>query len=146
MVAADSVCYLVPLLLATLRAAALSGGVGAICRMYGGVVKQLPYGWGAEAQGAFTGSPVDLADGFIHFSTAEQVEETARRHFADQTDLVLVTVDPDKLVDALKWEPSRGGALFPHLYGGIHPNAVTATYPVIRDEAGQFLSIEFDNG
>ncbi len=91
---------------------------------------------GAEAQGAFTGSPVDLADGFIHFSAAEQVEETARRHFAGQTDLVLVTVDPDKLVDALKWEPSRGGALFPHLYGALPTDAVVLVSFLPLDEGG----------
>ena len=90
----------------------------------------------AETQGAFTGSPVDLADGFIHFSTAEQVEETARRHFAGQTDLVLVTVDSDKLGDALKWEPSRGGALFPHLYGALPTDAVVSVSPLLLDEGG----------
>jgi len=66
--------------------------------------------------GTTRGAPVDLADGFIHLSTAAQVAETAARHFATESDLVLVAVDPDRLGDALKWEPSRGGALFPHLY------------------------------
>ncbi len=70
----------------------------------------------AEAEGRFTGSPVDLADGFIHFSTAAQVRETARRHYAGQEDLLLVAVRTAGLGDALKWEPSRGGDLFPHLY------------------------------
>ena len=77
----------------------------------------------AEERGSFTGSAVDVADGFIHFSTAAQVEETARRHFAGETDLVLVAVDPAALGDALKWEPSRGGDLFPHLYGALPATA-----------------------
>lgn len=68
------------------------------------------------AQGATRGAPVDLADGYIHLSTAAQVMETAARHFADQSDLVLVAVEADKLGAELRWEPSRGGALFPHLY------------------------------
>ncbi|WP_372602708.1 DUF952 domain-containing protein [Actibacterium sp.] len=66
--------------------------------------------------GSTLGAPVDLADGFIHFSTAAQVAETAAKHFADESDLVLVAFDSDALGEALKWEPSRGGALFPHLY------------------------------
>jgi uncharacterized protein (DUF952 family) len=80
----------------------------------------------ASADGAFKGSPVDLADGFIHFSTADQAQETARRHFADQADLVLLTVEAESLGPALRWEPSRGGALFPHLYGVLPASAVTA--------------------
>jgi uncharacterized protein (DUF952 family) len=74
----------------------------------------------AEGKGVFDGAPVDLADGYIHFSTAAQVEETAAKHFAGQTDLLLVRVDADRLGGALTWEPSRGGALFPHLYGKLH--------------------------
>ena len=66
--------------------------------------------------GVTAGAPVDLADGYIHFSTANQVAETAAKHFAEESDLVLVAFDPDRLGEALKWEPSRGGALFPHLY------------------------------
>lgn len=66
--------------------------------------------------GETAGAPVDLADGFIHFSTAAQVAETAARHFANESDLVLVAVEADRLGGDLKWEPSRGGALFPHLY------------------------------
>jgi uncharacterized protein (DUF952 family) len=73
--------------------------------------------WDAfRAAGQTAGAPVDLADGFIHFSTAVQVAETAARHFAGQSDLVLVTFETDRLGAALKWEPSRGGALFAHLY------------------------------
>lgn len=67
----------------------------------------------------FAGAPVDLADGFIHFSNADQVEETARKHFAGLTGLVLVAVDPATLGDALKYEVSRGGALFPHYFGTL---------------------------
>ncbi len=66
--------------------------------------------------GETAGEPVDLADGFIHFSTAAQVAETAARHFTDESDLVLLAIDAETLGDDLKWEPSRGGLLFPHLY------------------------------
>ena len=69
-----------------------------------------------QAQGSTSGAPVDLEDGFIHFSTAEQAEETARRHFAGQEDLMLIAVEADQLGPHLRWEPSRGGDLFPHLY------------------------------
>jgi len=73
--------------------------------------------WDAfRAAGETAGAPVDLADGFIHFSTAAQVAETAARNFASESDLVLVACAPDALGPELKWEPSRGGALFPHLY------------------------------
>ena len=78
----------------------------------------------ARPAGAYHGAAIDLADGFIHFSTADQVEETAARHFAGQNDLILVAVDPEKLGDNLKYEPSRGGALFPHLYGFLPFSAV----------------------
>lgn len=73
----------------------------------------------ARAAGTYGGSPVDLTDGFIHFSTAEQCQETARRHFHGQPDLVVLEVEGDDLGEALKWEPSRGGELFPHLYGAL---------------------------
>ncbi len=78
----------------------------------------------AEAAGRFTGSGVDHADGFIHFSTAAQVAETARRHFAGQRDLLLVAVEAEALGSGLRHEPSRGGALFPHLYGDLALGAV----------------------
>lgn len=80
----------------------------------------------AEAAGSFGGAPVDLADGFIHFSAADQVRETAARHFAGQADLLLVAVDAAALGPSLRWEPSRGGALFPHLYGPLPLGAVRA--------------------
>jgi uncharacterized protein (DUF952 family) len=73
--------------------------------------------WDAfRSAGETAGAPVDLADGFIHFSTAAQLAETAARHFARESDLVLVAVEAEGLGPALAWEPSRGGALFPHLY------------------------------
>jgi uncharacterized protein (DUF952 family) len=84
----------------------------------------------AERAGEFTGAPVDLADGYIHFSTADQVAETAAKHFAGQSPLVLVAVDADALGAALKWEPSRGGALFPHLYGTLPLTAVRWAKPL----------------
>jgi uncharacterized protein (DUF952 family) len=71
----------------------------------------------AERTGVFKGAGIDLNDGFIHFSTATQAEETAAKHFAGQGDLVLVAVDAEKLGAAVKWEVSRGAQLFPHLYG-----------------------------
>lgn len=78
--------------------------------------------WEAAATaGVFAGAPVDLADGYIHFSTAEQAVETAAKHFAGQGDLMLVAFEGMDLGDALKWEPSRGGALFPHLYATLNP-------------------------
>jgi uncharacterized protein (DUF952 family) len=78
----------------------------------------------ARAAGVFTGSAVDARDGFIHFSDAAQAQETARLHFKGKSGLVLLTVDADQLGEALKWEPSRGGALFPHLYGALPVTAV----------------------
>lgn len=70
----------------------------------------------ATRTGSYAGSSDDLRDGFIHFSTREQLGETARKHFAGRTDLLLIAVPAPSLGNALKWEPSRGGALFPHLY------------------------------
>ena len=79
----------------------------------------------AEHDGLFRGSADDLRDGFIHFSTAEQVEETAAKYFSGQDDLLLIGVDGALLRGSLKWEPSRGGAPFPHLYGELALTAVT---------------------
>jgi uncharacterized protein (DUF952 family) len=84
----------------------------------------------AEREGLFTGAPVDVADGFIHFSTADQVEETAARHFAASNGLLLVAVDTARLGDTLRWEPSRGGALFPHLYAALPLDAITWVKPL----------------
>jgi len=84
----------------------------------------------AEAAGVFEGSEVDRRDGFIHFSTEAQVAETARRHFAGQQDLVLVAVEATELGAELRWEPSRGGDLFPHLYGPLPLAAVRSVAPL----------------
>jgi uncharacterized protein (DUF952 family) len=82
----------------------------------------------ALAAGTFEGSPVDLKDGYIHFSTAAQAPETARRHFAGQADLVVLEVEAGDLGEALRWEPSRGGDLFPHLYGVLPTEQVRAVH------------------
>ncbi|MEV4202130.1 DUF952 domain-containing protein [Micromonospora globbae] len=87
----------------------------------------------ARAAGQFTGTAVDHQDGFIHFSAADQVVETARRHFAGATGLTLLTVDPARLGDRLRWEPSRGGAHFPHLYGPLPVAAVVAAQALPAD-------------
>jgi uncharacterized protein (DUF952 family) len=90
----------------------------------------------AEREGRFRGSPVDVKDGFIHFSTAAQVVETAAKHFAGQRDLLLVRVNAARLGEHLRWEPSRGGALFPHLYGDLDIAAVTQVQPLPLAEDG----------
>jgi len=82
----------------------------------------------AKDAGTFTGSEVDRRDGYIHFSTAAQAQETAQRHFAGQTDLVVLEIEGDALGPALAWEPSRGGDLFPHLYGALDARHVTTVY------------------
>lgn len=84
----------------------------------------------AEETGRFAGAPVDHADGFIHLSAEDQVVETARRHFGGQSDLLLVAVKVEALGDALRWEPSRDGALFPHLYGSLPVDAVEWAKPL----------------
>jgi len=78
-----------------------------------------------KENGTFTGSPVDLADGYIHLSTREQTRETAGKWFADVDPLILVMVDLAALGEAVRWEPSRGGQLFPHIYGSIPMKAVS---------------------
>ncbi|MGA0602169.1 DUF952 domain-containing protein [Caulobacter sp. KR2-114] len=83
----------------------------------------------ALATGRFDGSAVDLADGFIHFSAADQAVETARRYFAGQADLYVLAIEAEALGPALKWEPSRGGALFPHLYGPLACDQVLEARP-----------------
>jgi uncharacterized protein (DUF952 family) len=91
----------------------------------------------AERAGVFHGAPVDLADGYIHFSAAEQVAETAAKHFAGRQNLLIVAVAADALGPALKWEPSRGGALFPHLYGPLRLAAVRWVKPLPTDADGR---------
>lgn len=90
----------------------------------------------AAAEGRFEGSAVDLADGFIHFSTGAQAAETARRHFAGQGDLIVLAIEADDLGEALVWEPSRGGDLFPHLYGALAADKVLALTEAPLDEDG----------
>jgi uncharacterized protein (DUF952 family) len=87
----------------------------------------------AERSGSFAGSPVDFRDGFINFSTAAQLAETARKHFTGQRDLLLVAVDAERL--ELRWEPSRGGQLFPHLFDVLELSAVQSVGPfTVPDE------------
>ena len=96
----------------------------------------------AEAARVFNGAAIDLADGYIHFSSAAQVEETAAKHFAGRDDLLLVAVDAAQLGDALKWEASRGGALFPHLYAPLAFDAVTRVAPLpLRDGRHDFSGL-----
>jgi uncharacterized protein (DUF952 family) len=98
----------------------------------------------AEAEGAYLGSEADARDGFIHFSTAPQVAETAAKHFADASDLVLVAVDAGALGPALKWEPSRGGDLFPHLYAPLPLSAVRWVWPLPRAADGGHVFPELE--
>lgn len=93
--------------------------------------------WEAACRvGRFEGAAIDLTDGYIHLSTAAQAAETARRHFSGQSDLVLLRIDAIKLGAALKWEPSRGGELFPHLYGPLDCALVEAVTPITRAPDG----------
>jgi uncharacterized protein (DUF952 family) len=84
----------------------------------------------AEREGVFRGAPIDLRDGFIHFSSAAQVRATATAYFAGLENLLLIAVDADGLGDALRWEVSRGGELFPHLYGQLPLAAVRWVKPL----------------
>ncbi len=84
----------------------------------------------AQAGGLYHGSPDDHRDGFLHFSTAAQVVESAARHRAGRADQVLIAVDPARVGATLRWEPSRGGALFPHLYGPLRVDQVAAVTPL----------------
>lgn len=90
-----------------------------------------------EQDGTFAGAPVDVADGYIHLSTAAQLTETVDRHFADQTDLHIAAVDLGSFGGSLKWEESRGGQLFPHLYGPLLLETVIAYGPLERDDDGK---------
>ncbi len=98
----------------------------------------------AEPGGTFLGSAADARDGFIHFSTAAQLAETAAKHFAGQSDLLLVAVDGDALGSSLIWEPSRGGDLFPHLYGALPLAAVRWTRPLSCSADGRHIFPEFE--
>lgn len=87
--------------------------------------------WAAlREQGATEGAPIDVADGYVHFSTAEQAAETAAKHFKGEDGLFLLALDSEALGDALKWEPSRGGALFPHLYRKLRMEDVLWAQPL----------------
>jgi uncharacterized protein (DUF952 family) len=92
----------------------------------------------AQRAGVYEGSPDDLRDGFIHFSTAQQLAETLRKHFAGAPDLVLLYVRPERIdpPEALRWEPSRGGALFPHLYAPLSAAAVERAEALALDARG----------
>ena len=102
---------------------------------------------------SWNGSPDDLRDGFIHFSTASQLDGTIRKHYVGQTDLMLLAIDADTLGDALKWEPSRGGDLFPHLYGPLPISRIASakdltvspdgTDPPINDYGSATCGIDF---
>ncbi len=89
-----------------------------------------------EASGRFAGCGIDLADGYIHFSTEAQVGETARRHFAGQRDLVVFEVDADDVTGEVRWEASRGGELFPHLYGVVERHQLRAVRDAPLDADG----------
>ncbi|WP_084032643.1 DUF952 domain-containing protein [Chelativorans sp. J32] len=93
----------------------------------------------AEERGFFAGAPVDMEDGFIHFSTATQVKETAAKHFKGQSDLLLIAVEEEQLGEALKYEVSRGGDLFPHLYGPLPVAAVSRVEPLPLGPDGQHI-------
>lgn len=90
-----------------------------------------------EQDGSFAGAPIDLADGYIHLSTHAQLTETVDKHFAGQTGLWVAAVDLDALDDVVKWEPSRGGQLFPHIYAALPLSAVLAYGELERDDAGE---------
>jgi uncharacterized protein (DUF952 family) len=96
----------------------------------------------AEKQGFYAGSADDRRDGFIHFSTLTQLAGTLAKHYPGRDDLVLVAVQAEALGDALKWEPSRGGALFPHLYAALPVTAALWAKPLLRDGASYHLPPE----
>lgn len=89
-----------------------------------------------QADGILPPSPIDVTDGYMHLSTAEQLRETLRLHFAGKGDLVLAAVTVDAVSDALKWEPSRGGALFPHLFAPLPMEAISAHHVISVDVNG----------
>ena len=93
----------------------------------------------AENTGTYQGADEDRMDGFIHFSTAAQVRESAAKHRAREAGLILIACDPEALVADLKWEPARGGDLFPHLYGDIPMSAVVWARPLPLDASGQHV-------
>jgi uncharacterized protein (DUF952 family) len=98
----------------------------------------------AEAAGQYRGSSVDARDGFIHFSTAAQLAETASKHFAKTADLILIAIDAAVLGAQLRWEPSRGGDLFPHLYAALPLRAVRWARPLPDEIDGRRPMPELD--
>ena len=99
--------------------------------------------WRASlAEGAYDGSPDDHADGYIHLSAADQLAVTAAKHYAGQSDLMLVEVDLDALGDSLVWEPSRGGALFPHIYGPLPVAAARGVRALSVTDGGEMILSE----
>lgn len=102
------------------------------------IYKICPQAEWAQAETGYAGSAKDREDGFIHFSTAEQVPGTLAKYYADADDLLLVAVDPKALGDLLRYEPSRDGALFPHLYGTLPLTCVCWVKPISRGDDGGF--------
>jgi uncharacterized protein (DUF952 family) len=100
--------------------------------------------WGrAEDEGVFKGAAIDLSDGYIHLSTGAQAKETARLHFAGVESLLLVAIDESVVANRLKWEASRGGQLFPHVYGVIDPAQILWARPLPWDGAAHVFPAEF---
>jgi len=97
-----------------------------------------------KTEGRTTGAPIDVADGFVHFSTADQATETAAKHFSGAEGLMLLALEAENLGDALKWEPSRGGALFPHLYGPLRLEDVLWHKPLPLGPQGHIFPKEVE--
>ena len=93
----------------------------------------------AQTGGVFSGSAVDLRDGFIHFSAKDQLAETLQKHFAGARDVVLLYIQSERIAEGLRWEPSRGGALFPHLYASLPVAAVHRVEPLELDAHGSHI-------
>lgn len=96
-----------------------------------------------KRENIFTGAPIDVADGYIHFSSAAQVAETGAKYFAQLPGVMIAEVDSKKLHVPVTWEPSRGGALFPHLYASLPMSAVTRTATLEKDAAGRLIFPEW---
>lgn len=94
---------------------------------------------GLETDGIFQGAPIDLQDGYIHLSDSEQLAGTLDKHFSGKSDLFIAAVDLSLLGEIVRWEESRGGQLFPHIYGPLPLSAVAAIYPVERDSTGHVI-------
>lgn len=99
----------------------------------------------AEKVNSFTGAPIDIQDGYLHFSTGKQVKETANKHFSGQVDLLLIAIDADKLSPDLRYEPSRGGDLFPHLYAPLALSAVLWVKPLPLGPDGRHVFPDLDS-